>query len=187
MNIRPDETYVSQLKEKHRREPGFGTRSECPLMLEKFIEQNPLRQAVDFGCGKGELVRLLASKFPSLEVSGYDPVFTPEFSWVDNIDLIFSTDVLEHIEPESLPRTVSFLESKALYHYHLIACHKARAILPNGDNAHLIVQPPDWWQSFFYERGVHVIDENATAFIKRRSGYLPLAVTHYEILYRTTV
>lgn len=185
MDIRPTDYYLAQLKAKHATDLGFGLRAECPAMLSNFLDNHQVESIVDFGCGKGALVDRLAARFPHTSVQGYDPAFTPDFEWPEEVGLVLSTDVMEHLERDKLSDTVAFLESRACYHYHLIACHKATALLPDGRNAHLIVQTPDWWQSFFYDRGVEVLDEGTTSFIKRRPrGGRSLAVTHYEILYK---
>jgi hypothetical protein len=30
-----------------------------------------------------------------------------------------------------------------------VACYKAAALLPNGENAHVTVRSPDWWKGAF--------------------------------------
>jgi hypothetical protein len=62
--------------------------------------------------------------------------------------LIYSSDVLEHIEPELLDDTLqSLCECAVKYQYHLIACHPAKKSLSDGRNAHLIIEDPSWWNN----------------------------------------
>ena len=56
-------------------------------------------------------------------------------------------DVLEHIYIADIPIVVKELFS--LTNNLLIinvACYKAAAILPNGENAHITIRPPLWWK-----------------------------------------
>ena len=36
-----------------------------------------------------------------------------------------------------------------------VACYKAAALLPNGENAHITVRSPDWWKGVFDTISVH--------------------------------
>lgn len=91
---------------------------------------------LDYGCGKGKLG--IGRK--------YDPAI-PEFSQdPEPADLIVCTDVMEHIEPELLEDVLKHIRSKMKkYGYFTIGCSKAAKKLPDGRNAHLIIQRPEWW------------------------------------------
>ena len=56
-------------------------------------------------------------------------------------------DVLEHIFIADIPNIVNELLSlsKKLLVIN-VACYKAAALLPNGENAHITVRTPDWWK-----------------------------------------
>ncbi len=59
-------------------------------------------------------------------------------------------DVLEHIFIEDIPKVVDelfFLAKKLLIVN--VACYKAAALLPNGENAHITIRSPDWWKGVF--------------------------------------
>ena len=61
--------------------------------------------------------------------------------------MIFSQDVLEHIEPIELDNVLNDLASRCnKVMYHLIACHPAKKALSDGRNAHLIIESPNWWK-----------------------------------------
>ena len=65
-------------------------------------------------------------------------------------DCVVCMDVLEHIFIEDIPKVVSelFSLSKKLLVVN-VACYKAVALLPNGENAHITVRGADWWKGVF--------------------------------------
>ena len=65
-------------------------------------------------------------------------------------DCVVCMDVLEHIFIEDIPKVVAelFALSKKLLVVN-VACYKAAALLPNGENAHITVRSPDWWKGVF--------------------------------------
>ena len=59
-----------------------------------------------------------------------------------------SFDVLEHIPKEQIPETFEIIFSKAKKFVFLgIATAPAKAVLPNGDNAHCTVEPIGFWKT----------------------------------------
>jgi hypothetical protein len=93
------------------------------------------------------VVKALKEKYPNLQVYGYDPGRDGLEILPERVDMIISTDVLEHIEPKLLEETLLDLAKRTnKVMYHLIACHKSKKSLPDGRNAHLIVETPDWWK-----------------------------------------
>ena len=62
-------------------------------------------------------------------------------------------DVLEHIEPHLLDNVLDDLQrvtaGVGVFTVHTGAALK---VLPDGRNAHLIQQPPEWWLPRFMER-----------------------------------
>ena len=65
-------------------------------------------------------------------------------------DCVVCMDVLEHIFIQDIPTVVAelFALSKKLLVVN-VACYKAAALLPNGENAHITVRSPDWWKGVF--------------------------------------
>jgi len=62
-------------------------------------------------------------------------------------DAVVCMDVLEHIFIEDIPNVLGELFSLATKLLVVnVACYKAAALLPNGDNAHITVRSPDWWK-----------------------------------------
>ncbi len=117
--------------------------------IKTFINNEPTPSSLlDFGCSHGALIRKIKQDFPSIEiVDGYDPG-VPEYEKkpTRKYEMLTSTDVIEHIEPTFLDETLSYIDS--LYEktaWVIIACYPAKKYLPDGRNAHLIVESPDWW------------------------------------------
>ena len=65
-------------------------------------------------------------------------------------DAVVCIDVLEHIFLGDIANTVDELFSLAQKLLIVnVACYKAAATLPNGENAHITVRSPYWWKGVF--------------------------------------
>jgi Methyltransferase domain len=121
-------------------------------MILQFRRRNP--SVLDFGAGERTLENTAKWAMPHLKVTSYDPGMPgidklPEGNW----DFTVCTDVLEHIEPEFLEKTLDLIyERTECAAYFIIATSKAKAILPDGRNAHLIIRPHEWWTSQLMSR-----------------------------------
>jgi cyclopropane fatty-acyl-phospholipid synthase-like methyltransferase len=106
---------------------------------------------IDFGCGRGEVIQELIKLHPTIKFLGYDPGVV-KFEKIPQFpsDLLISMDVLEHIEPELLDVNLKLINDlftkKALL---VVASYPAGKNLPNGNNAHLIIQEDVWWEEKF--------------------------------------
>lgn len=163
--------HIEIYKKIHAETP-FGKRSKFPKYLENFISQAQPKSILDFGCGKGRLVNKIKETFPNLEAYGYDPA-NPEFNEsLDSkrFDMIVSSDVLEHVEPEFIDETLSYLHGKSRYFYHLIACSPAKLILPDGRNAHLIIENQSWWHNKLKKHNYKILKEDWQEFEKIPKG-----------------
>jgi len=139
--------YQEQLKNLHNSSKAFGNKSVIPEDVVLLIEKYQVNSILDFGCGKGHMVLALKEKYPNIEVYGFDPGMESFDNLPESVDMIFSFDVLEHIEPELLDETIVDLARRTnKVMYHLIACHPAKKYLSDGRNAHLIVENPEWWK-----------------------------------------
>ena len=156
------EKYLKELQRLHSRK-GFGVAKNIPQGVQKLIADKGLQSILDFGCGKGMPFKQLEE---SNQVYNYDPVTSP-INLPKKADLVYSSDVLEHIEPDQLEGVLNNLYSIAdKYQYHLIACHPAKKKLSDGRNAHLIIEKPDWWKALLErknkEHGWKIISEDIT-------------------------
>jgi 2-polyprenyl-3-methyl-5-hydroxy-6-metoxy-1,4-benzoquinol methylase len=96
---------------------------------------------LDYGSGKGSLGRALG--YPIAE---YDPAIPKKAAEPGVHDYLVCSDVLEHIEPECIDDVLAHMASKMkLEGLLVVATRPAKKILEDGRNAHLIVQPVEWW------------------------------------------
>lgn len=168
------EYYKSQIKQLHKKED-WGKTGYIPLKVDELIHTYNVKSILDFGCGKGNVTKLLKENYPDLNIIGWDPAFN-ETKLPDQVDLIISIDVLEHIEPEKLNETLSDLKTRSHLHYHAIACHKATTNLPDGRNAHLIVETPCWWKDKLTSLNFNIIYEEVYSRISK------VPVVKYEVV-----
>ena len=145
MSFTPE--YLDELKVLHSRD-AFGKASRIPNAVVDLKEQHEINSILDFGCGKGNTSKSFKQSWPDVEVHSYDPVMSP-IEIPSQVDLVYSSDVLEHVEPNLLDETINHLFSISNYQYHLIACHPAKKALSDGRNAHLIIEEPKWWLQKF--------------------------------------
>ena len=144
------EEYKKQLADLHARDPGWGTtgRRHAPIvqrLIQDWIPQNVL----DYGCGKQTLGRALQG----YTIKGYDPGLPGLGDPPVPHDLVLCTDVLEHIEPDCLDDVLDDLQRVTRKNLYVeISTAEAIAVLPDGRNAHLIVQPCRWWIDHLWDR-----------------------------------
>jgi hypothetical protein len=138
------DAYTKELERLHARK-SFGNASGVPDILQSFLDDHPdVASILDFGCGKGTPFESLTSK--DMKVYSYDPITNP-IKLPKQVDLVYSRDVLEHIEPEQIDSVLQKLFTIGQkYQHHLIACHPAKKGLSDGRNAHLIIEQPEWWK-----------------------------------------
>jgi hypothetical protein len=142
--------YKAVLQEKHRVKPWSGTHG-------KYAEEVLMRackgdRILDFGCAKQDLKKRVKEIVGNdVDVVGYDPgqpgldIF-PE----GDFDIVVATDVLEHIEPETLEMTLLTLGivcRKAMF--FVVSTRATGNKLPDGRDHHLIVKPREWWEEKF--------------------------------------
>lgn len=173
--------YADQLKMMHSGSAikiGFGVTP--PNKLIETIQQHKPKTILDYGCGSGNMMQAVKKLCTDVEPLGYDPGVEQYSQFPSKVDMIYSVDVLEHIEPDNLVSSLKVLWNTANLHYHNIACHPAKKTLPDGRNCHLIVENPDWWLSVIKS----TLDDSWTitytnvynTFKKKRQG------THFEIV-----
>lgn len=119
-----------------------GYKAHLPLM--PFFAELQATTILDYGSG----TETLRQNLPHIDVRCYDPGIPGREQLPEPADLVVCTDVLEHIEPKLLDNVLAHIASLAIKGVYLnIACGPARAILPDGRNAHLIVENGEWWLS----------------------------------------
>jgi 2-polyprenyl-3-methyl-5-hydroxy-6-metoxy-1,4-benzoquinol methylase len=109
----------------------------------RYCREHKCETVLDYGCGKGAF----ADWFPTdvgISVAGYDPATAPDDP--DPADFVLCIDVMEHIEPGFLDEVLVHIRSKMKRcGIFLISTRKAKKMLADGRNAHLIVENEVWW------------------------------------------
>lgn len=143
------EEYRKLNAQLHEQNPDFGINGrEYVSHIADLAEKIGTKDILDYGCGKGTL----AMHFP-FTVNQYDPAIPRHADLPEPADIVVCTDVLEHIEPDLIGNVLDHLKSltkKVLF--TTVAIGKAKKILPDGRNAHLIIEKPQWWFSVISER-----------------------------------
>lgn len=112
---------------------------------------------LDYGCGQGTLKQALG---PAYTVHEYDPAIPGKDAAPEPCEVVTCTDVLEHIEPDLLDNVLAHLRKLTKHRLFVtIALSESSKTLPDGRNAHLIIQPKEWWKQKFVEHGFKVIEE----------------------------
>lgn len=148
--------------EMHEKIPEYGVNGrEYVDQIASLAERLGTKDILDYGCGKGTL----GMHFP-YTVKQYDPAIPKHADLPSPADIVVCTDVLEHVEPKLIGSVLDHLGSltkKVLF--CTIALEKAMKTLPDGRNAHLILEKAEWWFSALstrldvinYTRGEHHI------------------------------
>lgn len=134
--------YLDQNKQLHAGTEAFGTSGHKWAHKANDLSRALKTQSVlDYGCGKGTMQDKI--KFP---ISQYDPAVEEHSAEPEPHDIVMCTDVLEHIEPECLDAVLDDLRRLTKQvGFFVIATRLAIKTLPDGRNAHLIVEPVEWW------------------------------------------
>jgi hypothetical protein len=176
--------YKQQLSSLHKK--AFGSGKELHPEAIKILDTHNINTLLDFGCGKGHMSDSIKEKYPELTLYSYDPITSP-IEIPNTVEMIFSSDVLEHVEPEYIDQTLDTLFNIATkFQYHLIACSPAKKNLPDGRNAHLIVESPLWWKNKLEKYGWNFEFEEVVEHNVQRKDTV-LHVIKYIIILRKSV
>jgi hypothetical protein len=121
--------------------------------VKPLIQQFEVSSLLDYGCGgsdyeapgfasNGESAK---AYFGLERVARYEPARGLDERQA--CDAVVCFDVLEHIFITDVPRVIRelFGLTRRLLIIN-VACYSARAMLPNGENAHITVRPSAWWK-----------------------------------------
>ena len=143
--------YISQLQKLHNdksRPQGFGGKVKKLGKFHEFMNKWNPSTLLDYGCGKGHILANLQETYSNTKCTGYDPA-VPVFSKLlgQTFECVFSNDVLEHVEPNMINMVLEHINATATKYIWLrIDTMPARKKLPDGRNAHLILEDKDWWK-----------------------------------------
>ena len=178
-----DKTYQVQLSEMHNKGQ-FVRGSKIFGKIQPFLTQYQPTSVLDFGCGHGALMTSIQQAYPDMRVEGYDPG-NADHNCVPkrSFDAVVSADVFEHIEPNHLAETLHMISNKMIVAgWFRIACYPAKKHLPDGRNAHLIVESPAWWrEQLLANMDITIVSQEISVFDK--SHRWPNIVGHnYDII-----
>ena len=105
---------------------------------------------------------MLIHKYPKINIDGYDPAIK-EFSVIpqNHYDMIINTDVLEHIPKSDIGDVVNHIKSLSNNIFFCLHHGKAWTILPNGENAHITIEPKEWYHNLMKKYFDIIIPLNA--------------------------
>lgn len=141
--------YKELLQQEHSDKDTFNHGRKKIKKIRNFLKTYNPQSLIDFGCGKGDLILSINEQYPNIITEGYDPG-VKKFENLPNsvFESLVSTDALEHVEPEMLDSTLQVINSLFFKSAFLvIASYKSKKILPDGRNAHLIIESFEWWKN----------------------------------------
>jgi hypothetical protein len=156
--------WLDQNRKLHADGDGFGGSGwKHSRAVVDFAAEVGARTILDYGCGEGSLRRMLKKGIPDQErvefrgkVHEYDPAVRGKTVAVPS-DLVVCTDVLEHVEPGCLRAVCAHVRSLARRGAYLaVATRTSNKHMPDGGNAHLVVESADWWLATLHRHKIRV-------------------------------
>lgn len=150
--------YIGYYKKMHERGAfaGGSLKYDYVDSIKGLVDRTRSRTLLDFGCGKAAHYHNdnpINEKFgiDRKNISFYDPA-VPEYEKMPEgtFDGVICTDVLEHVPESFLAETIAAIFNRAdRFVFLVVNCGLAVKKLPNGENAHVTVQTPAWWNRQF--------------------------------------
>lgn len=148
--------YVVMQRLLHGQPRGYGGRGDKWVdVVVALIVEHGATSVLDYGAGQGSLKRaVMAVDRPGLRFDEYDPAIPGKDGMPTFADLVVSSDVLEHIEPDRLDAVLGHLRALARKAVFVVVSLKdSNKVLADGRNAHLIIRPAKWWLKRFVQAG----------------------------------
>lgn len=133
---------------------GGSLKFEYTKNIKSIVNATKSVTVLDYGCGKAAHYKKEKPINELFDIASENMRFydigVPEYEVIPDgtFDGVICTDVLEHVPEDIIDDVIKQLFSKAnKFVFLVIACGLAVKILPNGENAHVTVKPPEWWNS----------------------------------------
>jgi hypothetical protein len=157
--------YRAMQAELHKnKDYGVASIHYAPI-VSKFCNQYGVTELLDYGCGKARLMEHLEVDH-KMSIQLYDPAIPQWSDEPEPAEMVACIDVLEHVEPRKLDNVLDDLQrvTKQIGLF-AISTRDAEKFLPDGRNAHLIVEPSSWWLPKLLERWeLHIFQKTADGF-----------------------
>lgn len=169
------EKYRETQAQLHR-DPTYGNASVtyAPIVAGAANVFKPAR-LLDYGAGKQRLKKALEPRMAAFEYIPYEPSDPSCCEPPAPCEFVACVDVMEHIEPDLLDNVLDDLK-RVIEKAGVITVSTvpAKRLLPDGRNAHLIVQPMEWWLPHFMARW------NLYAFQRLPFGFFVVVEKRHE-------
>lgn len=154
---------AEQYRQMHRKGTFSGNSIRAHIeTIGEIITRTESKTILDYGCGGAEphykdaLRRVWKAEIVTL----YDPYHHHHDKRpTGQFDGVVCCDVMEHIPEDEIDAVLKDIFNFArLFVFLSISTQKARKNLPDGSNAHVTVQPKEWWDAKLepYSRNLHV-------------------------------
>ncbi len=164
--------YRKANEQMHREYASYGNvaATATPGIVAKLMNEHKIGELLDYGAGKLGLAKALNEqrlvRHPFRYIP-YEPANEKYSGEPDPCEFVVCNDVLEHIEPDCLEDVLDDLRRVTTWLAFIsIHCGPAVKKLPDGRNAHLIQEPPEWWLPKLMQRfDVQMVQRNEQGFI----------------------
>jgi hypothetical protein len=154
MNKLLSEQYRRVLETEHSRSE-WGVTGWCHApYVHKILTRENIKTLLDYGAGRGSLGHWLDKNTPGCVIrQEYEPGIPQRAHMPAAAEIVTCIDVMEHIEPDCVVGVLDHIQSLAQRCvYFNISLRPAGRILSDGRNAHLTIQPIEWWKGLLEER-----------------------------------
>ena len=156
MLITPE--YRELNRQLHQTNPEYGISGIRYIEPARHLSKWGRMAILDYGCGKAVLSQVLG---PAYKVTNFDPCMEEYNNPPEPHDVVFCTDVMEHVEPECIIPVLKDIRRLTLkVAYFVIATHPAQKFLADGRNAHISLHPKEWWFERLNEVGFRITDHH---------------------------
>ena len=149
--------------ELHAREAVYGsTGKRWAGTVRRLIARYRATSLLDYGCGKGSLVKVLAK---DIDVQQYDPAIEAYAAEPSPADIVTCTDVLEHIEPDLLGNVLDHIRSltNKVAFFNISTRLDRFKLMADGSNPHKIIWDATRWTATLCEAGFSVVSVDVLA------------------------
>ncbi len=146
---------VGQYSEIHAHEHYGSSATDNLKTITNLVKIAQPKVILDYGCGRSDLATYFYLD-GARTIFKYDPAIPKYKSMPDlksyPVDLLLCCDVMEHVRKYDMERILLEIKNISKRVIFSISCIPARKKLPNGMNAHINIEPIEWWARIIRER-----------------------------------